>query len=184
MAIDHHIPTMSGHSTSCFQRPGRHCLHQARSAGIAQKSRRHRPPLLKRGPLKCGLVGEARRLDDCYSAHGPVRCLSANFVCACPLPCQLAVFLLDWPKIGLLYAPARPRSSAGCVLPRVVPQESRVLLALLRPFQSHPRRFMNVSCCFSKEKKSGLSRESRCRLERRSGRRVQGSRARRGRKRP
>ena len=32
MTIDPRIPTMPGRSTSGFHQPGRHCLHQARSA--------------------------------------------------------------------------------------------------------------------------------------------------------
>ena len=32
MAIDPRIPAMPGRSMSGFHRPGRHCLHQARSA--------------------------------------------------------------------------------------------------------------------------------------------------------
>ena len=39
MNIDPHIPTMPGRSTSGFHQPGRHCLHQARSAVKRSASR-------------------------------------------------------------------------------------------------------------------------------------------------
>ena len=39
MAIDPRIPTMPGRSTSGFHQPGRHCLHQARSAVRCSASR-------------------------------------------------------------------------------------------------------------------------------------------------
>ena len=39
MIIDFRIPTMPGRSTSGFHRPGRHCLHQARSAVRCSASR-------------------------------------------------------------------------------------------------------------------------------------------------
>ena len=39
MTIDPRIPTMPGRSTSGFHRPGRHCLHQARSAVRCSASR-------------------------------------------------------------------------------------------------------------------------------------------------
>ena len=32
MTVDPRIPTIPGRSTSGFHRPGRHCLHQTRSA--------------------------------------------------------------------------------------------------------------------------------------------------------
>ena len=41
MSIDPRIPTMSGRSTSGFHQPGRHCLHQARSAVRCSASRIH-----------------------------------------------------------------------------------------------------------------------------------------------
>ena len=37
--IDPRIPTMPGRSTSGFHQPGRHCLHQARSAVRCSASR-------------------------------------------------------------------------------------------------------------------------------------------------
>ena len=39
MTIDPRIPTMPGRSTSGFHQPGRHCLHQARSAVRCSASR-------------------------------------------------------------------------------------------------------------------------------------------------
>ena len=39
MVIDPRIPTMPGRSMSGFPRPGRHCLHQARSAVRCSASR-------------------------------------------------------------------------------------------------------------------------------------------------
>ena len=39
MAIGPRIPTMPGRSTSDFHQPGRHCLHQARSAVSCLASR-------------------------------------------------------------------------------------------------------------------------------------------------
>ena len=39
MNIDPRIPTMPGRSTSSFNQPGRHCLHQARSAVRCSASR-------------------------------------------------------------------------------------------------------------------------------------------------
>ena len=44
MTIDPRIPTMPGRSTSGFHRPGRHCLHQARSAVRCSASRMKREP--------------------------------------------------------------------------------------------------------------------------------------------
>ena len=39
MTIDPRIPTIPGRSTSGFHQPGRHCLHQARSAVRCSASR-------------------------------------------------------------------------------------------------------------------------------------------------
>ena len=39
MTIDPRIPTLSGRSTSCFHRPGRHDLHRAQSALRCSASR-------------------------------------------------------------------------------------------------------------------------------------------------
>ena len=39
VTMDPHIPTVPGRSTSDFHRPGRHCLHQARSAVRCSASR-------------------------------------------------------------------------------------------------------------------------------------------------
>ena len=50
MAIDSCIPTIPRQRTSSFHRPGRHCLHQARSAVRSHEVRAatYREPLLRR----------------------------------------------------------------------------------------------------------------------------------------
>ena len=57
MTIDPRIPTIPGRRTSGFHRPGRHCLHQARSAARCWASRMkgelHPTKNLFRGGISC-----------------------------------------------------------------------------------------------------------------------------------
>ena len=53
MTIDHRIPTMPRRSTSGSHRPGRHCLHQARSAVRCWASRRKGEPHPTLESLSC-----------------------------------------------------------------------------------------------------------------------------------
>ena len=52
MTIDPRIPTMPGRSTSGFHRPGRHCLHQARSAVRCPASRYFCSELMKQAVFR------------------------------------------------------------------------------------------------------------------------------------
>ena len=60
MTIDPRIPTMPGRSTSGFHQPGRHCLHQARSAAGCSASR-----------MKGELHPSKNRLQDGLRHHVP-----------------------------------------------------------------------------------------------------------------
>ena len=55
MTIDPRIPTMPGRSTSGFHQPGRHCLHQARSAVRCSTSHMKSGAGGKKGLLKAYL---------------------------------------------------------------------------------------------------------------------------------
>ena len=56
MIIDPPIPTMLGRSMSVFHRPGKHCLHQARSAVRSPASRMKGEPHPTKNRLKGGVA--------------------------------------------------------------------------------------------------------------------------------
>ena len=55
MTIGPRFPTMPGRSTSGFHQPGRHCLHQARSAVRCSASRMNGGPRPSKNPSQDGL---------------------------------------------------------------------------------------------------------------------------------
>ena len=73
MTIDPCIPTMPGRSSSGFHRPGRHCLHQARSAGRCSASR-----------MEGAGAGSLHHCSDirCYSKIGWARVLGGYIACS------------------------------------------------------------------------------------------------------